>query len=73
MSHYRLYFMHPGNGHIDRLEEFDATSDSAALLFASGKTHAQPMELWHGNQKLRRFDEAPLNDALSHWDDLSGA
>lgn len=56
MGYYRLYFMNRSSGHIERFEEFDAADDSSAESIADRHVGSQPLELWSGHRKVRRFE-----------------
>ena len=56
MSYYRLYFMHPDNGHIDRFAEFEAPDDRAAVALASEHLGENPLELWCERRKVGRIE-----------------
>lgn len=56
MAYYRLYFLDPASGHIDRFEEFDAADDGAAVAVASQSIGEAPLELWSGARKVQRLD-----------------
>ena len=60
MVGYRLYFMDRFSGHIDHRREFGADSDAAAIAIAEGWSEGNPMELWQGDRKLKRWEEQPL-------------
>lgn len=60
MLYYRLYFMHPHNGHIERFAEFEAPDDSAALALAREQTGANPLELWCERRKVGRIEAHSL-------------
>ena len=63
MGGYRLYFMDRFSGHIEHRREFVAADDSAAIAIATGWSTGQPMELWAGSHKLKRWDtEAVARD-----------
>ncbi len=55
---YRLYFMDRYSGHIEHRREFIAEDDAAAIAIASGWSTGQPMELWLGSHKLKRWEAA---------------
>ena len=59
MGGYRLYFMDRFSGHIEHRREFVAADDSAAIAIATGWSTGQPMELWAGSHKLKRWDPEP--------------
>jgi len=56
MSGYRLYFMDRFSGHIEHRREFVADDDAAAIAVASRRNTGQPMELWLGSHKLKRWN-----------------
>jgi len=57
MGGYRLYFMDRFSGHIDHRRDFLADDDSSAIAVAAEWSTGQPMELWQGGRKLKRWDE----------------
>jgi hypothetical protein len=68
MSGYRLYFMDRFSGHIDHRRDFVAEDDEAAIRIAQEWDSGQPMELWQGGHKLKRWDgnpPAPLASSAS--------
>ena len=58
MGAYRLYFMDRFSGHIEHHREFFADDDEAAIAVAEGWATGQPMELWEGGLKLKRWEAA---------------
>jgi hypothetical protein len=60
LAGYRLYFMNRFSGHIEHRREFFADDDVAALAQAMEWDSGQPMELWQGEHKLKRWDGAPV-------------
>lgn len=56
--HYRLYFMNPINGHIDRAEDLLARDDREAIDTAQPMVANMPIELWCGARKVQRFETA---------------
>jgi hypothetical protein len=60
MGGYRLYFMDRFSGHIDHRRDFIANGDAAAAEIAQGWHDGNPMELWLGGRKLKRWEAAPL-------------
>ena len=56
VAFYRLYFMNPRNGHIERFESIAAEGDAAAMMAADAHQGRQPMELWCGGRKVARFE-----------------
>jgi hypothetical protein len=66
MGGYRLYFMDRVSGHIEHRREFLADDDASAILIADAWSNGQPMELWLGSHKLKRWDAeaTPSNHAF---------
>ena len=56
MNYYRLYFMHPMSGHIERFAEYEAPDDAAALDLAVEHAGEHPLELWSGHRKVKRIE-----------------
>jgi hypothetical protein len=56
MAGYRLYFMDRFNGHIEHRREFFADDDASAVAVAESWGTGQPMELWAGEHKLKRWE-----------------
>lgn len=56
MAGYRLYFMDRYSGHIEHRREFLAEDDAEALAIALSWSTGQPMELWAGSHKLKRWE-----------------
>jgi hypothetical protein len=59
---YRLCFINPNTGQVDREREFEATDDVDAAHLAGESDH-RPLELWCGDRKIRSFrpEQAPLS------------
>ena len=57
MQGYRLYFMDRFTGHIDHRRDFLAEDDADAIAIAQGWYDGNPMELWLGGRKLKRWEE----------------
>jgi hypothetical protein len=55
MPHYRLYFMNSANGHIERVEEFEAPDDVVAESALVGKLDDHALELWQGTRRVIRL------------------
>jgi hypothetical protein len=60
MAGYRLYYMDRFSGHIDNRREFVADGDFQAITIAERWRDGNPMELWLGEHKLRRWEATPL-------------
>ena len=56
MAGYRLYFMDRFSGHIEHRREFLAGDDAEAVAIAMSWSTGQPMELWEGSHKLKRWE-----------------
>lgn len=56
MAGYRLYFMDRFTGHIEQRREFFADDDASAMAVAESWGTGQPMELWEGEHKLKRWE-----------------
>lgn len=56
MRYYRMYFMHPHSGHIERFAEFEAPDDQTAVALASEHVGDHPLELWCERNKVKRID-----------------
>ena len=64
MSYYRLYFLDPQSGHIDRFEEYDARDDGQAITRAEDRLDEVPLELWSGARKVAHLH--PVRLPLDH-------
>lgn len=52
MPYYRLYNLSPTSGHIDRVEEFEAADDVAAIALVREREREVAVELWQESRKL---------------------
>jgi hypothetical protein len=52
---YRLYFLHPTDGHFVRSFDFQAAHDEEALRMADAWREGRRMELWNGTRKIRSW------------------
>jgi hypothetical protein len=66
MLYYRLYFFDGFNGHIDQFREFEAEDDTAAVALAEQWSSGGPMELWHRERRLKRWDGTRSPDRPNH-------
>ena len=62
MIRYRLCFINPRTGQVDREREIDAAEDVDAVHAARGSDH-RPLEVWCGDRRVRTF-AAPEMAAL---------
>jgi hypothetical protein len=53
MTNYRLYSLSP-EGHIQRVEDFEADDDGDAIAEASRRGYA-PKELWCGSRRIQQW------------------
>ena len=56
MVHYRLYQLHGPRNEVESFHEFDADDDGAAVTVVQGLRRLNPMELWQGHRKVRRWE-----------------
>lgn len=66
LSYYRLYFLDPDSGRIDRFEEFNADDDATAVARAEQWLDEVPLELWSGARKVVRLDPIPVIFPSAH-------
>jgi hypothetical protein len=52
MPWYRLYHLHPDNGHIEGAEELYAADDVSAVHDLQQRRADHPLELWQGGRKV---------------------
>lgn len=55
MQYYRLYFF-DGAAHIERVHEFEAKDDEAAVRISESWREGRRMELWHRDQRVKVWD-----------------
>lgn len=63
MIRYRLCYINPKTGQVDRERELEAVDDVDAIHAAQASDH-RPLELWCGTRKLQSFEageQAPLH------------
>ena len=53
MGYYRLYFL-GGDGHIQRVADFEAEDDGAAIARAA-RERGRPMELWCAGRRVEQW------------------
>lgn len=55
MNYYRLYFMNPSSGRIERFVELERSTDAQAIEVATGHAGAFALELWNHQRKVAQF------------------
>lgn len=56
MTRYRLHYINPNTGQVDRQRAIDASDDVDAVHNARACDH-RPLELWCEGRKVRSFDK----------------
>lgn len=56
MPYYRLYFMHPETGSVERFADFDAPDDTHALTLAREHIGESSLELWKEGRRVHRIE-----------------
>ena len=57
MVYYRLYQLRGPRNEVERFEEFEASDDAAAIERGESFRALNPMELWCGHRKVRRWEK----------------
>ena len=61
MAYYRLYQLHGPRNEVESFEEFDATDDAEAIAQGEAYRRLNPMELWSGHRKVRRWERVTVD------------
>ena len=61
MAYYRLYQLHGPRNEVESFEEFDAVDDAEAIVLGETYRRLNPMELWSGHRKVRRWEGIPAD------------
>lgn len=56
MPHYRLYFLHAFNGHIEAARDMEAAGDAEAIAAGGALVTDRPVEIWCGARKVGRCE-----------------
>jgi len=56
MVYYRLYQLHGPRNEVQSFHEFDAPDDVRAIELGEERRGPNPMELWSGHRKVRRWE-----------------
>ena len=59
LAEYRLYLLDPVTGHIAGAETIYSADDIGAICLVQERVSDEPLELWCGQRKVRRFDGRP--------------
>jgi len=55
VSGYKLHFI-SRSGRVEARAELEATDDAKAIGLAEKQLDGRPMELWHGDRLVKRFE-----------------
>jgi hypothetical protein len=56
MVYYRLYHLRGAKSEVESFREFEAEDDSSAIAQSETWRSINPMELWSGHRKVRRWE-----------------
>jgi hypothetical protein len=56
MAYYRLYHLRGPKNEVETFREFDAEDDEIAIAEGEQWRDLNPMELWSGHRKVRRWE-----------------
>jgi len=56
MAYYRLYHLRGPRNEVETFREFDAEDDLSAIAQCDACRDLNPMELWSGHRKVRRWE-----------------
>lgn len=62
---YRLYFMNPVSGHIDRFLDFAAENNVRAIVAAHEHEGDVPLELWCEHKRICRIAPLPIRPSVT--------
>ena len=57
MVYYRLYQLRGPRNEVESFHEFHAADDREAIAVVETMRRMNPMELWSGHRKVRRWDD----------------
>ena len=64
MNYYRLYFLNPLSGQIERFVDFEHASDEEALETARAHSSDTGLELWNERRKVARIEPQDVASRL---------
>ena len=56
MADYRLYHLHGPRNEVESFYEFEAPDEASAIAVAEQRLGINPIELWQGHRKVRRWE-----------------
>ena len=56
MVYFRLYQLHGPRNEVESFHEFEAADDAAAINLSEERRGVNPMELWQGHRKVKRWE-----------------
>jgi len=56
MVYYRLYHLRGSRNEVETFREFEAETDDDAIALGETWSGPNPMELWSGHRKVRRWE-----------------
>lgn len=56
MVYYRIYQLHGPKNEVESFREFEADDDLVAIAQCEPLHRLNPMELWSGHRKIRRWE-----------------
>lgn len=56
MADYRLYHLHGPKNEVASFYEFEAADEASAIAVAEQRRGINPIELWQGHRKIRRWE-----------------
>jgi hypothetical protein len=56
MVYYRLYQLRGPRNEVESFQEFEAADDRSAIALGESWQNLNPMELWSGHRKVRRWE-----------------
>lgn len=59
MIFYRLYQLREMTNEVTSFDEFEADGDALAIAMVEAWRSFNPMELWSGHRKIRRWEGLP--------------
>jgi hypothetical protein len=64
MVNYRLYQLRETTNEVTSFDEFEADGDALAIAMVEAWRSFNPMELWTGHRKIRRWEALPVTSRM---------